>query len=162
MTSGLFYLGFLLLFGAFFLYVRFNMKKINLTVSGLLDLTTALSGEIEMLQKILGKSNKDEDFNDIQTVSDLRQVISDDDDDDDDEDDEEDEDEDEDGNDDVIELLDISNNNDDDIKIMNVNKETNYEKMTVSNLKELIKENNLDVKTKNLKKSELIEILENI
>ena len=53
MQSSLFYLGLLLLVAACFLYMRYNVKQINNKVNGLVELTTALTSELESMQRVV-------------------------------------------------------------------------------------------------------------
>ena len=175
MQLGLVYLGFILLLGAFYLYTRYEMKKMNNKIFGILELTNTLAQEMEEINKVsnfLGKKiDNGIDENVVDTNGPQLQVISDD-------ESEDDESEDDDErvvkelvNEEIIietkEIVDV-----DDMKSSIVEEEmktliieemieekTDIEKMTVSELKLKIKEKNPTIKLTNLKRNELLNIL---
>ena len=51
MNIGLVYLGILLLLGGCFLYMKYNLKNINLRITTLMELITALTSEIELIHQ---------------------------------------------------------------------------------------------------------------
>ena len=58
MNIGLVYLGILLLLGGCFLYMKYNLKNINLRITTLMELITALTSEIELIHQNIGLTNK--------------------------------------------------------------------------------------------------------
>jgi len=180
MQLGLVYLGFILLLGAFYLYTRYEMKKMNNKIFGILELTNTLAQEMEEINKVsnfLGKKiDNGIDENVVDTNGPQLQVISDDESEDDESEDDESEDDDERVvkelvNEEIIietkEIVDV-----DDMKSSIVEEEmktliieemieekTDIEKMTVSELKLKIKEKNPTIKLTNLKRNELLNIL---
>ena len=175
MNIGLLYLGIILLLGGCFLYVRYNLKNINLRITTLMELTTALSNELELIQKNIGlTNNSSSSSNIIDSVNnvvnyDNRELVSDDEDDDEDEDDEDDEDDEED-NDEVLEIKEFLvestkndiNNENDKIEILELdNQSTEYDKLTVPELKKMVKDKTPEISITKLKKDDLISILNN-
>jgi len=182
MSIGLLYLGIILLLGGCFLYVRYNLKNVNLRITTLMELTTALTNELELIQKNMGLTNNI-NSSVIDTTNnvlnyDSRELVSDDededdeDDDDDDDEDDDDEDEDEDNDDEnkeleIQEFIVESKNNDkhderDKIEILELDSQsTDYDKLTVPELKKMVKDKNPEISITKLKKDELISILNN-
>lgn len=177
MNIGLVYLGILLLLGGCFLYMKYNLKNINLRITTLMELITALTSEMELMQKNIGLTNNSSDnitknsfggslVNNINT--DPRELVSEDEDEDEHSDDEEDESEDEEevG---LIEDITIDDSKNGDgmltlnknIEILEFDKNTEYDKMTVAELKKLVKDKNPEISITKLKKDELISILLN-
>ena len=173
MNIGLIYLGILLLLGGCFLYMKYNLKSINLRITTLMELITALTSEIELMQKNIGLTNNNSNItknsaggsvmNNINTDS--RQLVSEDEDDDDDEHSEyESDDEEEVG---LIEeiAIDDSKNGDNiltlnkNIEILEFDKNSDYDKMTVPELKKLVKDKNPEISITKLKKDEPVSIL---
>ena len=175
MNIGLVYLGILLLLGGCFLYMKYNLKNINLRITTLMELITALTSEMELMQKNIGLTNNSIGnitknsvggslVNNINT--DPRELVSEDEDDEEHSDDEEDESEDE-GEVGLIEEITIDDSKNGDgmltlnknIEILEFDKNTEYDKMTVAELKKLVKDKNPEISITKLKKDELISIL---
>ena len=173
MSIGLVYLGVILLIGGCFLYVRYNLKNINLRITTLMELCTALTTELELIQKNIGIANNNNMTssisNNIDSISNLieddREVISDDEDDDedddDDDDDEDDDDEDEIEIDKYVVKDSIVDNNNNNIEILELDTVTDYDKLTVPELKKIVKDRNPEISITKLKKDELISLLIN-
>tara|TARA_A100001015_G_scaffold286683_1_gene355648 strand:- start:32 stop:580 length:549 start_codon:yes stop_codon:yes gene_type:complete len=181
MNIGLLYLGIILLLGGCFLYVRYNLKNINLRITTLMELTTALTNELELIQKNMGlTNNNNSSSNIIDSINnvvhyDNRELVSDDEDDE-DEDDDDDDDDDEEDNDEVLEIKefviestksDIDSNiiKDDEYKNIEIleldHQNKDYDKLTVPELKKMVKDKNPEVSVTKLKKDELILLLNN-
>ena len=176
MNIGLLYLGIILLLGGCFLYVRYNLKNINLRITTLMELTTALTNELELIQKTLGLTNNSssdviDSINSINSINnvvnyDNRELVSD----DEDEDEDEDDDDEDDGDEDELEIKEFViestkrqiDNDSDQVKILDLDDESkDYDKFTVPELKKMVKDKNPDISITKLKKDELITLLTN-
>lgn len=179
MNIGLVYLGILLLLGGCFLYMKYNLKNINLRITTLMELITALTSELELMQKNIGLTNNSNGnitknsgggsvVNNINT--DPRQLVSEDEDEEehsDEDEDEESEDEEEEAG--LIEEITIDDSKNRDgmltlnktIEILEFDKNADYDKMTVPELKKLVKDKNPEISITKLKKDELVSILLN-
>ena len=175
MNIGLVYLGILLLLGGCFLYMKYNLKNINLRITTLMELITALTSEMELMQKNIGLTNNSIGnitknsvggslVNNINT--DPRELVSEDEDDEEHSEDEEDESEDEEEVGLIEEItIDDSKNGDGmltlnkNIEILEFDKNSDYDKMTVPELKKLVKDKNPEISITKLKKDELVSIL---
>ena len=170
MNIGLVYLGILLLLGGCFLYMNYNLKNINLRITTLMELITALTSEIELIHQNIGLTNKNINGTTINVggnikETDNRELISDDDEEVDETDDEEPDETDDEDEVDVIEEIDegkmgeLKSNKT--IEILDLTGNTDYDKMTVPELKKMVKDKNPDISITKLKKDELVSILLN-